>query len=47
MSDLLPIGSKAPDFRLLSNAGDEIALSDHRGRDNVVLVFYPKNNTPG
>jgi peroxiredoxin Q/BCP len=33
------IGSRAPDFRLPSTDGSEIALSDFRGRKNVVLFF--------
>jgi peroxiredoxin Q/BCP len=47
MSDMLSIGAEAPDFTLACHTGEEVRLSDHRGRDNVVLVFYPKNNTPG
>lgn len=33
------IGSYAPDFRLPSTSGSEIALSDFRGKKNVVLFF--------
>ncbi len=33
------IGSHAPDFRLPSTNGSEIALSDFRGKKNVVLFF--------
>ncbi len=33
------IGSHAPGFRLPSTNGGEIALSDFRGRKNVVLFF--------
>ncbi len=33
------IGSHAPDFRLPSTGGGEIALSDFRGKSNVVLFF--------
>ncbi len=47
MSEMLTIGTEAPNFSLMSNSGEEVTLLDHRGRDNVVLVFYPKNNTPG
>ncbi|MXQ55570.1 thioredoxin-dependent thiol peroxidase [Shimazuella alba] len=39
-------GDIAPDFTLLSNKGPEVSLSDFRGK-NVVLYFYPKDNTPG
>ncbi len=33
------IGSHAPEFRLQSTNGSEIALSDFRGKKNVVLFF--------
>ena len=34
------IGDPAPDFTLLTLAGDTLTLSDFRGRANVILVFY-------
>lgn len=36
------VGEPAPDFRLVSDDGTEVALSDHRGQW-VVLYFYPKD----
>jgi peroxiredoxin Q/BCP len=36
----------APDFTLQSDSGDEITLSNLRGK-TVVLYFYPKDNTEG
>jgi peroxiredoxin Q/BCP len=39
-------GSPAPDFELTSDAGEQVKLSDFRGRP-VVLYFYPKDDTPG
>jgi cytochrome oxidase Cu insertion factor (SCO1/SenC/PrrC family) len=33
------IGSIAPDFKLTATNGQEIALSDFRGKRNVVLFF--------
>ena len=45
-SNLLSIGSKAPDFTLYSSSGDKIALSNFTGKKVVVLVFYPGDNTP-
>ena len=39
-------GEPAPEFSLTSDAGDEVSLSDFRGRP-VVLYFYPKDDTPG
>jgi len=39
-------GDLAPAFRLPTDEGREIALSDLRGK-KVVLYFYPKDATPG
>ncbi|OOE09958.1 thioredoxin-dependent thiol peroxidase [Fictibacillus arsenicus] len=39
-------GTKAPDFKLPASNGDEVQLSDFKGK-NVVLYFYPKDMTPG
>jgi peroxiredoxin Q/BCP len=39
-------GDPAPDFELPSSAGKPIRLSSFRGRQ-VVLYFYPKDDTPG
>ena len=43
---MLEIGKKAPEFTLSDSQGNNISLSDFRGR-KVVLYFYPKDNTPG
>jgi peroxiredoxin Q/BCP len=43
----IAVGQKAPDFRLPSLRGGEVALSDFLGKKNVVLFFYPKDNTAG
>lgn len=40
-------GLKAPDFSLPSTEGKEISLSSYKGKKQVVLYFYPKDNTPG
>ncbi len=42
----LEIGQAAPLFALQSDEGGEIALDDLKGK-NVVLYFYPKDDTPG
>ena len=42
----IPAGIPAPDFELLDDTGTPRKLSDYRGR-NVVLYFYPKDDTPG
>jgi peroxiredoxin Q/BCP len=39
-------GKPAPDFTLASDTGEQVSLSDFRGRP-VVLYFYPKDDTPG
>jgi peroxiredoxin Q/BCP len=39
-------GDPAPDFDLETDDGSRVALSALRGR-NVVLFFYPKDNTSG
>lgn len=39
-------GEIAPDFKLLSDEGKWVKLSDFKGR-NVVLYFYPKDQTSG
>ncbi|MDX1933005.1 MAG: thioredoxin-dependent thiol peroxidase [Capsulimonadales bacterium] len=41
-------GQEAPDFSLATQTGDQpIRLSDFRGKQAVVLYFYPKDDTPG
>lgn len=39
-------GSLAPDFTLPDQDGNEVSLSDLKGK-KVVLYFYPKASTPG
>ena len=39
-------GIPAPDFELLDDTNTPRKLSNYRGR-NVVLYFYPKDDTPG
>ncbi len=40
------IGEKVPDFELPATGDQMIRLSELKGQ-NVVLYFYPKDNTPG
>ncbi|MEM7571199.1 MAG: thioredoxin-dependent thiol peroxidase [Pseudomonadota bacterium] len=40
------VGSAAPDFELPGDGGKTIKLSDLKGK-NVVVYFYPKDDTPG
>jgi thioredoxin-dependent peroxiredoxin len=39
------VGDVAPDFARPSANGEPIRLSDFRGRQNVVLYFYPRDHT--
>ena len=39
-------GKKAPAFTLIDSSGKKVVLSDFRGR-NVIVYFYPKDDTPG
>ena len=39
-------GQSAPDFRVKNDEDEEVSLSDFHGQ-NVVLYFYPKDNTSG
>ncbi len=39
-------GIPAPDFEMLDDTNTPRKLSDYRGK-NVVLYFYPKDDTPG
>jgi thioredoxin-dependent peroxiredoxin len=45
-SDPLPTGAPAPDFSLPDECGRTVTLSALKGK-NVVLVFYPGDDTPG
>ena len=40
-------GQPAPDFSLKANDGKSYSLSQYRGKNEVVLYFYPKDDTPG
>ncbi|MCB9799752.1 MAG: thioredoxin-dependent thiol peroxidase [Candidatus Omnitrophica bacterium] len=40
-------GIKAPAFSATAHCGEKISLKSFLGKKNVVLYFYPKDNTPG
>ena len=42
----LKVGAKAPDFSLPTGDGKTLTLKDLKGK-NIVLYFYPKDNTSG
>src|SRR5882724_12031347 len=39
-------GAVAPEFTVATSGGGKISLADYRGK-NVILYFYPKDDTPG
>ena len=41
----LQTGSVAPDFELPDGGGKLIRLSDYRGKNAVIVYFYPKDDT--
>ena len=43
---MLQIGTKAPDFKLKDQNGDEHTLKDYAGR-KLLVFFYSKDNTSG
>ncbi len=46
MSSKIVEGRKAPDFTLEDANGERVSLADFKGK-NVVVYFYPKDDTPG
>jgi peroxiredoxin Q/BCP len=47
MTNKIEPGSKAPDFSLPDQSGRRVNLSDYAGKSNVVLYFYPKDESYG
>lgn len=43
---MLNVGDKAPEFLGLDECGNEVKVSDYKGR-RLVVYFYPKDSTPG
>lgn len=46
-SQLPRVGQAAPDFKLPSTDDKDVSLSDFKGKQSVVLYFYPRDDTPG
>jgi peroxiredoxin len=42
----LEVGEKAPDFTLPSTLGEQISLSQFRGKQHVLLEFYVRDHGP-
>jgi len=46
--DTLPqAGQSAPDFSMPADNGGTVSLKDFASKQNIVLYFYPKDDTPG
>ena len=43
----LSLGDKAPLFTLKNQKEEKISLSNFKNKKNVLLIFYPGDNTPG
>jgi peroxiredoxin Q/BCP len=44
---MLKVGQSAPAFEIPDADMNLVRLSDFRGKKNVVVYFYPKDDTPG
>jgi len=44
---MLEENQTAPDFTSVNQDGEDTSLAQYRGQKNVVLYFYPKDDTPG
>jgi peroxiredoxin Q/BCP len=47
MANKVGVGDLAPEFTLQSQGGDTVSLKQLLGETEIVLYFYPKDNTPG
>lgn len=47
MAEIPAVGKKAPAFTLPASPGGKLKLSEFAGEKNVILYFYPRDNTPG
>ncbi len=43
----LSVGDVAPDFNMPTDRNFNITLAGFKGKENIVLYFYPKDDTPG
>lgn len=46
-SGKIKVGSRVPDFSLFDQNGNLFQLAAHLGKQNLVIYFYPKDDTPG
>ncbi len=47
MTQKIEVGSKAPEFSLPDQKGKRVNLSDYLGKTNLVIYFYPKDESYG
>lgn len=47
MTEILNVGSQAPNFSLNSTQKDKISLAEYAGTKNVLVAFFPLAFTPG
>jgi peroxiredoxin Q/BCP len=43
----IKLNQRVADFSVAGTSGTTFALSEHKGKSNVVIYFYPKDSTPG
>jgi peroxiredoxin Q/BCP len=43
----IQVGDKIPSFTLLNQNNQEVDINSFVGTKNIVIYFYPKDNTPG
>ena len=43
----LKVGDRIPEFQLQNQNGELIDIKNYIGKKNLVIYFYPKNDTPG
>ncbi len=44
---MISVGERAPNFTLPSQMGDNVTLSEYFGKKNIVLYFYPQDESRG
>jgi peroxiredoxin Q/BCP len=46
-ADMPKVGDSAPDFSVAASDGTTVHLKDYIGKGDIILYFYPKDDTPG
>jgi peroxiredoxin Q/BCP len=42
----IDVGDAAPELTLETHSGEQVSLADYRGKNAVVVFFYPRDGTP-